>query len=154
ETVVESRTTVVPAVADVICTVHEPVFPTVVQVFTPPTNEPGPNTVEGLITVPAGAFTKPETVLTFTWPVNVWFVRTTFVAVAGVIWMFASTQFFCAFGLSPAFASPVSRCNGTPLTVTSVAAFATVTPGVAEVICTVHEPVPPAVVQVFTPPTN
>src|SRR5262249_9698083 len=65
--------------------------------------------------------------------------------------MFASTQFLFAFGLSPGFASPVSRCNTTPLTVTSVAAFTTDTPGVADVITTVHEPVPPDVVQLVGP---
>src|SRR5262249_19824369 len=72
----------------------------------------------------------------------------------GVIWMFASTQFFCASTLSPARPSPLDRVSETPFTVTVVESRTTVTPGVADVICTVHEPVAPIVVQVFTPPTN
>src|SRR6476661_4130687 len=55
-TSVAARTTVVPATADVITTVHEPVAASVVQVFTPPTNDPGPLTIENVISVPAGAF--------------------------------------------------------------------------------------------------
>src|SRR5215468_1269084 len=54
-TSVAARTTVVPPTADVICTVHEPVAPIVWQVLTPPTNEPGPLTIENVINVPAGA---------------------------------------------------------------------------------------------------
>ena len=84
-------TTVVPDVVDVICTVHEPVPPAVVQVFTPPTNVPGPLTFVKVISVPSGALTKPPPAFTFTWPVSVWFVPTAFSAVGGVIWMFAST---------------------------------------------------------------
>src|SRR5215470_16956153 len=71
ETVVEARTTVVPAVPEVICTVHEPVVPEVVQLLTPPTKLPGPDRIENVIVVPAGAFTKPVPGFTFTCPVSV-----------------------------------------------------------------------------------
>jgi hypothetical protein len=47
------------------------VVPIVLQELTPPTKLPGPEAIEKLIVVPAGAFTKPEPVSTFTWPVNV-----------------------------------------------------------------------------------
>src|SRR5262249_34695900 len=70
-TVVEARTTVVPGVDEVICTVHDPVAPPVTHVFTPPTKLPGPDRIEKLIVVPAGAFTKPVPSLTFTCPVSV-----------------------------------------------------------------------------------
>src|SRR5690348_2196575 len=59
DTVVVSRITVVPGVGEVIATVHDPVPPEVVQVFTLPTKPPGPDTIEKLITVPSGAFTRP-----------------------------------------------------------------------------------------------
>src|SRR3954447_11673378 len=154
-TSVAAFTTVTPAVDEVICTVQEPVASTVVHVFVPPTKLPGPLTIEKLINVPAGAFTKPVPSFTFTCPVNVWFVPAALSAVAGQIWMFPSTQFLFAFPPSPTFESPVARCTVMPVTtVTSVAAFTTVTPGVAEVICTVQEPVASTVVQVLTPPTK
>src|SRR5262249_20383280 len=107
-----------------------------------------------LIVVPAGALTKPVPSLTLTWPVRVWFVLTSFVACSGEIWMFASTQFFDASTLSPARPSPLERVNDTPLTTTVVESRTTVTPGVDGVICPVHEPVPPVVVQVLMPPTQ
>src|SRR4051794_40009089 len=69
----------------------------------------------------------------FTWPVNVCGVPTSFVAVNGEIWMFASTHVFTAFALSPTFAPPVARCNVKPPTTGSVDAFNTVTPAVADV---------------------
>src|SRR5262245_50353466 len=56
-TVVLARTTVVPVTADVIDTVQEPVAPTVVHVFTPPTKEPGPLWMLKVIRVPTGAGT-------------------------------------------------------------------------------------------------
>ena len=85
-TIVDAFTTVVPATAEVICTVQSPVVPTVVHVFTPPTKLPGPPTIEKLIVVPAGAFANaPEPSFTFTCPVRVWSVLTGFVAVAGLI---------------------------------------------------------------------
>src|SRR5215213_9535825 len=61
--------------------------------------------------------------------------------------MFASTHVFAAFALSPAFVSPVARCNVTPPTTGSVDAFSTVTPAVADVSVTEQEPVVPTVVQ-------
>jgi hypothetical protein len=57
----------------------------------------------------------------------------------------ASAHNFDASAPSPALASPVSRCNGTPPTVTSVFAFTLDEPGAEDTITTVHEPVPPAV---------
>ena len=55
-------------------------MPIVVQVFTPPTKLPGPLWIENVISVPFGAFTKPEPLFTFTCPVRVWFVPTGLVA--------------------------------------------------------------------------
>src|SRR3954451_9967354 len=94
-TVVVPRTTVVPVVAEVIVTVQEPVVPTVVHVGEP-TNEPGPDWMLAVTLVPAGAFTKPEPGFTFTCSVSTWFVPTGLFAVAGLIWMFASTNVFTA----------------------------------------------------------
>src|SRR5262249_39307024 len=71
ETVVESRTTVVPAEDEVICTVHEPVPPLVVQLLTPPTTLPGPDRIVKLIVVPSVPFTKPDPSFTFTCPSRV-----------------------------------------------------------------------------------
>src|SRR5215212_7257975 len=68
--------------------------------------------------------------------------------------MFASTHVFDALPLSPARPSPVSRCSVKPPTDASVAALTIVVPTTAEVICTVHEPVVPTVVQVLVPPTK
>ena len=65
------------------------------------TSEPGPLRMVKLIVVPAGAFAKPVPVLMFTWPVKRAARPSALVAVAGVIWMFASTQVFTAFGASP-----------------------------------------------------
>src|SRR5438105_3924833 len=100
-----------PGVVDVICTVQSPVVPTVLQVFTAPTKPPGPLTFDAVTSVFAGAFVEPVPSLTFTWTVNVWFVPIGFAAVAGVIWMLASTQVLDAFALSPARPSPVARVN-------------------------------------------
>ena len=68
--------------------------------------------------VPAGAFAKPPPpLLTLMWQCSVWFVPTWLVAVAGVIWMFASTNVFTA---SPLFGATPLVCTGitTPLIVT------------------------------------
>ena len=54
-------------------------------------------------------------------------------------------------GLSPAFVSPVDRVSGTPATVTFVVAWIVVVPIVGELITTVHDPVPPDVVQLDGP---
>src|SRR6266540_2089690 len=59
----------------------------------------------------------------------------------------SSAHSFVALPLSPTFESPVSRFSTTPPTVTAVAAFTTVVPGVAVVSVIVQLPVPPAVVQ-------
>ena len=99
--------------------------------------------------VPAGAFVTPVPSLTLMWQCNVWFVPTAFVAVAGVIWMFASTNVLCAFGPSPTFASPVVRVSETPPTVTVVEAWIVFVPAVEEVITTSQVPVVPTVVQVL-----
>ena len=101
-----------------------------------------------LIVVPAGAFTKPLPGLTFTWPVKTCGSPTAFVSSCGVIWMFASTQFFTALALSPARPSPVARFSVTPPTTTVVAARTVVTPAVDALFSvTVQEPVVPIVVQ-------
>src|SRR5262249_32040754 len=116
-TVVEAETVVVPAVEEVIVAVQLPVPPVVVQFCV--VGVPGPEVIETVQTVPSGAFAQPVPSLTLMWQVRTWFVPTGFVAVAGVIWMFASTQFFCAFPLPPdaVFAAvPVVRVITTPPT--------------------------------------
>src|SRR5215468_4329130 len=71
-TSVAACTTVVPAELDVICTVHDPVAAIVWHVFTPPTNDPGPLTIENVINVPAGALLNvTPSGATFTCPVRV-----------------------------------------------------------------------------------
>src|SRR3954468_10714921 len=70
-TSVVARTIVAPVAAEVICTVHDPVVPTVAQLFTPPTKLPGPLRIENPIAVPAGALANAEPALTLTWPVSV-----------------------------------------------------------------------------------
>ena len=54
-TLVAAWTTFVPGVDEVIVAVHVPVVPTVVQVVTSPAKLPGPETIENVIIVPAGA---------------------------------------------------------------------------------------------------
>jgi hypothetical protein len=76
---------IVPAAAELITAVHEPLPPEVVQVLGP-TNEAEPETIEKLIVVPFGAFTKPPVpVFTSTCPVSVWFVPIGLIADGGVI---------------------------------------------------------------------
>src|SRR5262245_45448495 len=71
-----------------------------------------------------------------------------------VIWPpFDDVQSLRASALSPGFPSPVVRVSGTPPTVTVVVALIIVVPDVGELIVTVHEPVPPDVVQ-LDGPTN
>ena len=91
--------------------------------------------------MPAGAFTKPPVpVLTFTCAVKVcvWPIR--FVAVGGVIWMFASTKVLTA---SPEFC-PVPSVwivNGAePLTESVAEAWPVTLPAVGEVKVIVHWP--------------
>src|SRR5262245_43053931 len=88
--------------------------------------------------------------------VRTWFVLTAFVSVAGVIWMFASTQTLLALPLPPAavlIAVFVVRVMTWPLTGMSDVAETTVVPTAAEVIVTVHVAVaaPPVEVQGFGP---
>jgi len=109
-----------------------------------PTNEPGPDTIEAV------AVCGPASIVpfsAFTVIVSTWFVPTAFVAVAGVIWMFASTHAFCAFAPSPGCVSPVSRWITEPPTVTFVDARITDVPVAVDVIVAVHDPVAPTVVQ-------
>ena len=114
-TVVVPRTTVVPVVDEVIVTVHEPVVPTVVHVGEP-TNEPGPDWMLAVMLVPAGALTKPVPGLTLTWRVRTWVVPTGLVAVAGVIWMLASTNVLTASPLLGAVPSVWTVNAAEPLT--------------------------------------
>src|SRR5207253_2784550 len=137
--------TVVPVTLEVSVVVHEPVPPDVVHVAL--LRLPGPLAMVKLIVVPLGALTKPVPGLTFTCPVRVCVSSIKFVAVAGLIWMLASTKVFCAGPLLPALPLVV-RVNVTPLTVTLAEALITVVPGVLEVSVVVHEPVPPEVVHV------
>src|SRR5262245_5569603 len=88
--------------------------------------------------------------------VSTWFVPTGCVAVAGVMLMFAFTQFLLALPLPPAavFAAvPVVRAITTPPTGMSEVAETTVVPTTAEVIVTWQNAVaaPPTYVQVFGP---
>ena len=73
--------------------------------------------------------------------VSTWFVPAGLVAVAGVIWMFASTQIFLALPLPPAAvltAVLVVRVIVWPLTGMSDVAATTVVPATAEVMVTVQ----------------
>ncbi len=89
--------------------VQLPVPPAVVHGFAV-VNEPGPQSIVKLICVPFGAFTKPPVpVFTFTCAVKTWLTPTGFVAVCGVIWMFASTNVLTA---SPEFGATPSVCDG------------------------------------------
>src|SRR5215471_8207545 len=88
-TVVDACTTEVPVTAEVITTSQEPVPPDVVQFCDP--GVPGPETIVTVQVVPSGAFTGPLPLSTLMWQCKVWFVPTSFVAVGGVSWMFAST---------------------------------------------------------------
>src|SRR5262245_22000981 len=82
--------------------------------------------------------------------VNVCGAPTSFVAL-GAMEIAAFTHSLFASGPSPAFVSPVSRCNDTPDTVTSVLARITVWPVAVELLVTWHEPDPPEVVQLSGP---
>jgi hypothetical protein len=91
--------------------------------------------------VPSGAFTNPVPSLTLIWQCNVCGAPTAFVAVAGVIWMFASTQVLLALPEPPEAvfcAVPVVRVIVTPLTGMSDVAWTTVVPATAELIVTVQ----------------
>jgi hypothetical protein len=139
DTVVEAEMVVVPAVEDVIVAVQLPVPPDVVQFCV--VGVPGPEVIVTVHCVPSGAFTKPVPGLTLMWQVSTWFVPTGLVALPGVIWMFASTQFLLALPEPPDAvfcAVPVVRVITTPFTGMSDVAWTTVTPGVAEVIVTVQ----------------
>jgi hypothetical protein len=146
-TVVDALSVVVPAVADVIVTVHEPVPPDVVQFCA--VGVPGPLVIVTVHTVPSGALLKvTPSGDTLTWQVSTWFVPTAFVAVAGDSWMFASgcNQIFCAFPLPPdavLAAVPVVRVIVTPFTGMSDVAWTTVVPATFEVIVTVQLAVAP-----------
>ena len=148
DTVVVALMSVVPVVGELITTVQEPdpaaPAPGVVQVDGPTNVAEAPFEFvsENMITVPSGAFVKPpEPSFTFTCPVRVWFVPARFDAVAGVIWMFASTQVLLALPEPPEAvfcAVPVVRVIVTPLTGMSEVAWTTVVPAVAELIVTVQ----------------
>ena len=76
--------------------VQLPVPPAVVHGFGV-VNAPGPVSIVKLICVPSGAFWKPPVpVFTLTCAVNACVAPTRFVAVGGVIWMFASTNVLTA----------------------------------------------------------
>src|SRR5215467_7118967 len=93
-------TTVTPGVDEVIVTVHVAVAaPPVYVQEGEPTNEPGPLTIEA-VAVCGPASIVPPSALTVI--VSTWLVPTALVAVAGVIWMFASTHTLLAFPLPPA----------------------------------------------------
>src|SRR4051794_6500392 len=84
-----AETTVVPTVSELITTSQLAVAaPPVLVQFGEPMNEPGP------LTIAAVPVSSPVSMLPFrplTVMCSVWLVLTAFVAVAGVIWMFAFT---------------------------------------------------------------
>src|SRR5215510_11802989 len=127
---------------------------TTVQVFTaPPAYEQvgDPTKLPGPLTMLAVAVPAPRIpLIALTVIVSVWFVPTGFVAVGGAIWMFAFTQVLVAFGLFAPVPS-VSRCRPTPFTRTSTLPWIVLVPTVVVVRFTVHDPVPPAVVQLGAP---
>src|SRR5262249_35248822 len=84
-----ARTTVEPADAEVTATWHSPVSPEVVHVL-PPGKEPGPETIENVTCVPAGAGANPSPAFAFTCAVNGCGVPARPMS-PGEIWMFAST---------------------------------------------------------------
>ena len=99
-----------------------------------------------MISVPAGAFTKPAPTSMLTCPVRVWFVPTGLFAVGGVIWMFASE--LPDLARVPAAGRGVHRCPGRPVIVCPFTgmfdvACTTVVPTTAEVIVTVQLAVTP-----------
>ena len=125
---------VVPAVGELMTTVHDPVVPDVLHVF-PPTNvavAPPEFVSESVTSVPAGALTKVVPGLTLTCTVSVWFVPVGFVAVSGVIWMVASTQVLVA--LSQLLVQPEVTFTAVPVVRVTVP-LALVKP-IAELACT------------------
>jgi hypothetical protein len=108
-----------------------------------PTKLPGPDTIVAVAVCGPASMFPP---IAFTVIVSTWFAPTGFVAVCGLIWMFASTQFFVALLLPPdaMFAAvPVVRVIVTPMTGMSEVACTTVCPTTAEVIVTVQLAVAP-----------
>ena len=119
-----------------------------------PTKLPGPPTIEAVaVCGPASSRLSPSALAVM---VSTWFVFTAFVAVAGAIWIFASTQALLAFPEPPALvlaAVLVARVIMSSLTGMSDVAETTVVPTAADVIVTVQVAVaaPPVYVQLFGP---
>src|SRR5262249_34479214 len=111
--------------------------PFAVEQLVGPEKLPGPDTIEKPIAVPSCAFTKPVPGFTFTCPVSVWFVPTAFVAVAGVICTFASTNVFTASVELP-FVPSVCTLTGTPLIVSAADACPVTLPADGDVNVIVH----------------
>ncbi len=88
------------------------------------------------VAVPPPAVIVVPTV--FTVIVSVWFVPTAFVAVAGVIWMFAFAQTLLAGPLLPADPLVVRVTEPSPASGMSEVAETTVVPVTADVITTVQ----------------
>jgi hypothetical protein len=132
-------TTVVPVVGEVIVTVQLAVAPPPVYVqLGLPTKLPGPLKMLA-VAVCGPASIAPLTALTAI--VRTWFVPTGFVAVAGVISMFAFTHVLLALPLPPAAvftAVFVARVTVWPLTGMSDVADTTVVPTAFDVIVTVQ----------------
>jgi hypothetical protein len=113
-----------------------------VQVF-PPTKLPGPDTIDAVAVCGPPSIVPPSA---FTVIVSTWFEPISFAAVAGEIWMFASTQFLLALPEPPDAvfcAVPVVRVITTPLTGMFDVAATTVVPGATELIVTVQLAVGP-----------
>jgi hypothetical protein len=138
DSVVDADTTVVPVVAVVSVIVQLPVPPEVVHGFGAP-SVPGPETIANVIDVPSEAGPNPLPVFTSTVAVKVCVAVIGLIADCGVIEMFASTQFFCAFPLPPGPGfEAVVRVIVCPLTGMSEVAWTTVVPTAVEVIVTVQ----------------
>ena len=108
-----------------------------------PTKLPGPLTIDAVAVCGPASIVPPSA---FTVIVSTWFVPVAFVAVAGVIAMFASTQTLLAFPEPPeaVFAAvPVVRVIVWPFTGMPDVAETTVVPTTAEVIVTVQLAVAP-----------
>ena len=126
-----ATTVVTPVTAEMRVIVQLPVPPTVVHGFAD-VNAPGPESDREADLRAVGRVHEPPPVpvFTFTCAVNVCVVPTRFVAVGGVIWMFASTNVLTAsaeFGATPSVATvngvgrrPMSVEDAWPVTLPAV----------------------------------
>jgi hypothetical protein len=143
---VVARRVVVPFVDETTETEQVPLPPVVMHWPFEGVSDPGPLWMEKVTRVPSVAGTKPlpSPLSMLTVALNVCATPTSFVALGGVIEIWASTQCLTAFALSPECPSPVVRVRVTPFTLNVVVAWRVVWPLVAALSCT--EQPPPVVV--------